>query len=173
MKREILTVWKGKFWQFKKKNFDTLEREVLTVWKGKFWQFEMENFDTLKREILTPWKGKFWQFEKRNFDSLERNILTVWKEKFWQFDKRNFWRETFGWSQTLNWTRKDKNCKFQNPEKFPFKFDFSNYQDKRHSSQLIKIRKKFIPGGQLTEFFHPLKSTSKKKWKIKTMVGIL
>jgi hypothetical protein len=66
-----LTVWKEKFWQFEKgnfdslvmENFDSLEREILTVWKGKFWQFRKENFDGL---------------EKENFDSLERKILTIW-----------------------------------------------------------------------------------------------
>jgi hypothetical protein len=104
----ILTVWKGKFWQFGKGNFDSLEREILTVWKVKFWQFEKGNFDSLKREILTVWKVKFWQFEKGNFDSLEREILdslkkgnfdclereilTVWKGKFWQFEKGKFWQ---------------------------------------------------------------------------------
>jgi hypothetical protein len=48
-----LTVWKG--------NFDRLEREILTVWKGKFWQigkrnfwqFGKGNFDSLKMRILT------------------------------------------------------------------------------------------------------------------------
>jgi hypothetical protein len=90
LKRKILTVWKGKFWQFGKENFDSLERKILTVWKWKFWQFENENFDSLERKILTVWKGKFWQFENENFDSLERKILTVWKWKFWQFGKENF-----------------------------------------------------------------------------------
>jgi superfamily I DNA and/or RNA helicase len=80
---KILTVWKG--------NFDSLEREILTVWKEKFWQFGKGNFDSLEREILTVWKrkedltvwkGKFWQFGKGNFDSL--------KKKFWQFGKGNF-----------------------------------------------------------------------------------
>jgi hypothetical protein len=56
-----------------------LKMKILTVWKGKFWQFEKENFDSLKRKILTVWKGKFWQSEKENFDSLKRKILTVWK----------------------------------------------------------------------------------------------
>jgi hypothetical protein len=32
LKRKILTVWKGRFWQLGKENF-------LTVWKGTFWQF--------------------------------------------------------------------------------------------------------------------------------------
>ncbi len=85
----FLTVWKGKFWQFGKGDFDSLKREILTVWEGKFWQFEKENFDSLKkgnfdsfkRKILTVWKGKFWQFEKGNFDSLKRKILTVWKRE--------------------------------------------------------------------------------------------
>jgi hypothetical protein len=93
-----LTVWKGKFWQFEKGNFDSLKRKILTVWKRKFWQFGKGNFDSLEREILTVWKGKFWQFKKGNFDSLEkeiltvwkRKILTVWKGKFWQFEKGNF-----------------------------------------------------------------------------------
>jgi hypothetical protein len=83
-----LTVWKGKFWQFEKGNFDSLKRIILTVWKGKFWQFEKGNFDSLKgnfdslkRIILTVWKGKFWQFEKGNFDSLKRIILTVWNKR--------------------------------------------------------------------------------------------
>ncbi len=58
-------------------NFDSLKREILTVLKGKFWQFEKENFDSFKREILTVLKGKFWQFGKENFDSLKRKILTV------------------------------------------------------------------------------------------------
>jgi hypothetical protein len=51
-------------WQLKKKikrNFDSLEKEILTVWKGKFWQFGKgilwqfgkEKFDSLEREILT------------------------------------------------------------------------------------------------------------------------
>jgi hypothetical protein len=40
------------------KNFDSLKMEILTVWKGKFWQFEMENFDSLKMEILTVWNGR-------------------------------------------------------------------------------------------------------------------
>jgi hypothetical protein len=56
---KILTVWKRKFWQFGKENFDSLKIEILTVWKGKFWQFGKENFDSLKR--------KFWQFENWNF----------------------------------------------------------------------------------------------------------
>jgi hypothetical protein len=76
---------KGKFWQFWKENFDSLERKILTVWKGKFWQFGKEDFDSLERKILTVWKGKFWQLGKEDFDSLERKILTVWKGKFWQF----------------------------------------------------------------------------------------
>jgi hypothetical protein len=79
---KILTVWKGKFWQFGK--------EILTVWKGKFWQFKKGIFDSLKREIWTVWKGKFWRFEKGNFDGLKREILTVWKGKFWRFEKGNF-----------------------------------------------------------------------------------
>jgi hypothetical protein len=62
--------------RFEKGNFDSLEREILTVWKGKFWQFEKGNFDSLEREILTVWKGKFWQFGKGNFDSLKREFLT-------------------------------------------------------------------------------------------------
>jgi hypothetical protein len=37
--KQILTVWKGKFWQFGKGNFDSLRKEILTVWKGKFWPF--------------------------------------------------------------------------------------------------------------------------------------
>jgi hypothetical protein len=90
LEKEILTFWRGKFWQFEKGNFDSLKKEILTVWKGKFWQFEKANFDSLKREILTVWKEKFWQFWKGNFDSLEREILTVWKGKFWQFGKGNF-----------------------------------------------------------------------------------
>jgi hypothetical protein len=32
-------------------------RKTLTVWKEKFWQFEKENFDSLKRKF---WN--FWQF---------------------------------------------------------------------------------------------------------------
>jgi hypothetical protein len=35
-KIKILTVWKGKFWQFGKGNFDSLEWKILTVWKKKF-----------------------------------------------------------------------------------------------------------------------------------------
>jgi hypothetical protein len=35
LKTEILTVWKGNFWQFG---------------KGNFWQFEKENFDSLEKE---------------------------------------------------------------------------------------------------------------------------
>jgi hypothetical protein len=31
---------------------DSLEMEILTVWKGKFSQFEKENFDRLEMEIL-------------------------------------------------------------------------------------------------------------------------
>jgi hypothetical protein len=61
LKRKILTVWKGKFWQFEKGNFDSLKSWILTVWKGKFWQFEKGNFDSFKKE---------------NFDSLKRRILT-------------------------------------------------------------------------------------------------
>ncbi len=79
---EPKSVWKEKFWQFGKGNFNSLKREILTVWKGKFWQFEKGNFDSLKREILTVWKWNFWQFEKENFDSLKREILTVWKGNF-------------------------------------------------------------------------------------------
>ncbi len=70
----FLTVWKGKFWQIEKGNFDSLKREILTDLKEKFWQFKKENFDSLKRNILTVWKGKF---------------LTVWKGKFWQFENEN------------------------------------------------------------------------------------
>jgi hypothetical protein len=36
-----------------------LESKILTVLKGKFWQFEKENFGSLKRKTLTVWKGKF------------------------------------------------------------------------------------------------------------------
>jgi hypothetical protein len=53
-----LTLWKGKFWQFGKRNFYILERKILTVWKGKFWLFGKENFDSLQRKILRqhpPW----------------------------------------------------------------------------------------------------------------------
>ncbi len=85
--------WKREnFDSLKKRNFYSLEREILTVWKGKFWQFGKGNFDSLEREILTVWKEKLWQFGKRNFDSLEREILTVWKGKFWQFEKGKFWQ---------------------------------------------------------------------------------
>ncbi len=49
----------------------SLEKEILTVWKWKFWQFENVNFDSLEKEILTVWKWKFWQFENGNFDSLK------------------------------------------------------------------------------------------------------
>jgi hypothetical protein len=49
------------FWQFRKRNFDSLEREILTVWKTKFWRFRKRNFDSL---------------EKQNFDSLKSEILT-------------------------------------------------------------------------------------------------
>ncbi len=59
--------------------FDGLKREFLTVWKGKFWRFGKGNFDSLKWEILTVWKEKFWQFEKGIFDSLKWGILTVLK----------------------------------------------------------------------------------------------
>jgi hypothetical protein len=82
LKKEILTVWKGKFWQFGK--------GILTVWKGKFWQFGKGNFDSLEREILTVWKRKFWQFGKGNFDSLEKEILTVWKREILTVWKGNF-----------------------------------------------------------------------------------
>jgi hypothetical protein len=47
-------------------NFDSSKREILTVWKGKFGQYEKKNFDNLKREILTVWKGKIstvWKME--------------------------------------------------------------------------------------------------------------
>jgi hypothetical protein len=77
-KREIFTVKKGKFWQFGKENFDSLEKE---------------NFDGLERKILTVWNGKFWQFGKEIFVSLKRKILTVWEGKFWQFWKRKFNRQ--------------------------------------------------------------------------------
>jgi hypothetical protein len=60
-----------------------LKKEILTVWKKKFWQFEMGNFDSLKKEILTVWNGKFWQFEKRNFDCLKKEILTVFLATIW------------------------------------------------------------------------------------------
>jgi hypothetical protein len=33
--------------------FDSLKKEILTVWNGNFWQFEKGNFDSLKRKILT------------------------------------------------------------------------------------------------------------------------
>ncbi len=62
-----------------------------TVWKRKFWQFEKNNFDSLKKKNLTVWKKKFWQFGKGNFDSLEKEILTVWKRKFWQFPRHSLW----------------------------------------------------------------------------------
>jgi hypothetical protein len=45
-------------------NFDSLKGKILTVWKGKFWQFEKENFDNFERKI-------FWQSEKEIFDSLK------------------------------------------------------------------------------------------------------
>jgi hypothetical protein len=54
-----------------------LERKILTVWKRKFWQFEKENFDSLEWKILTVWKGKFWQFGREIFDSLKG--YTVWE----------------------------------------------------------------------------------------------
>jgi hypothetical protein len=64
LKREILTVWKGKFDNLEKENFDSLKRKILTV---------------LKREILTVWKGNFDSLEKENFDSLiiEKTWITI------------------------------------------------------------------------------------------------
>jgi hypothetical protein len=77
LKREILTVWKGKFWHFEKEN--------LTVWKGKFWQFGKGNFDSLKTEILTIWK-------ENNFDSLDFGFGS---RLFWG-DGASFW----GWKNS-------------------------------------------------------------------------
>jgi hypothetical protein len=92
MRNKNFDSFKGKFWHFGKKifdtlekeNFDSLERKILTVWKGKFWQFgkgnfdslEKENFDSLKRKFWQFVKGKFWQFGKGNFDSLKKNFDT-------------------------------------------------------------------------------------------------
>jgi hypothetical protein len=36
----------GKFWQFE------FEKEILTVWKMKFWQFGNGNFDSLEKKIF-------------------------------------------------------------------------------------------------------------------------
>ncbi len=74
-KRKILTVWKGKFWQF---------------WKGKFWQF---------------WKGKFWQFEKGKFWQFEKGKFWQFEiGKFWQFEKGKFWQFEIGKFLTV-WKR--------------------------------------------------------------------
>jgi hypothetical protein len=54
--------------QFEMKNFDSLKRKILTVWKGKFWQLKNENFWQFEKE-------NFDSFEKENFDSLKRKIL--------------------------------------------------------------------------------------------------
>jgi hypothetical protein len=53
----------------KEENFDSLERKILTVWKGKFWQFEKGNFDSLNKKNLKVWKGKFClgSCKKKNF----------------------------------------------------------------------------------------------------------
>ncbi len=48
---------KGNFDSLERKLFDSLKRDILTVWKGKFWQFGKGNFDSLERKILTVWKG--------------------------------------------------------------------------------------------------------------------
>ncbi len=73
--------------------FIFFEKEILTVWKRKFWQFGKGNFDTLEKEILTVLKEKFWQFEKGNFDSLKnenRLINTYISMTEWAF--HNLWR---------------------------------------------------------------------------------
>ncbi len=75
------------FDSLEKEIFDSLERKILTVWKGKFWQFENENFDSSKGIFWRFKKKNFDILEKENFDSLKRKNLTVWKGKFWQFEQ--------------------------------------------------------------------------------------
>jgi hypothetical protein len=59
----------------------SLKWKILTVWKGKFWQFGKENFDSLERKILTVWQGNFWQLSRHCkfgdtvWKSLEHSIL--------------------------------------------------------------------------------------------------
>ncbi len=69
-KRKILTVCKGKFWQFVKENFDSLKRKILTVWKRQI-------LTVWKRKILTVCIGKFWQFEKENPVKFSTRVPTI------------------------------------------------------------------------------------------------
>jgi hypothetical protein len=70
----------------KKENFDTLEREILTYWKEKYWQFgkrnfdslKKENFDTLERANLSVWKGKFLNAISRNLPMHNSCSLDGW-----------------------------------------------------------------------------------------------
>ncbi len=153
LKREILTVWKGNFWQFEKEIFDSLEREILTVWKGNFWQFGKGNFDSLKKEILTVWRGNFWQFEKGIFDSLEREILTVWKRKFWQFEKEIF--DSLEREILTVWKRKF------------WQFKYTQFGDHYHKVRTIPNSVKLFPQLKIILLwpreFQPIFS-SKKYW---------
>jgi hypothetical protein len=62
LKKKNLTVWKKKFWQFGKGNFDSLEKEILTVWKRKFWQFPRHSLwiTVLIQQPRTKPLNKMW-----------------------------------------------------------------------------------------------------------------
>jgi hypothetical protein len=88
--REILTVWKAKFWQFGKKNFDSLKMKILTVWKEKFWQFGNENFDSLEREIWNfVWRENLNYRWSLRFFEISRIAIMIFFKKKWRVDFHN------------------------------------------------------------------------------------
>jgi hypothetical protein len=55
---------KENFDSLEKENFDSLEKEIFTVWKGKFWQFGKKNLTFGKENFDSFKKGKFWYFAR-------------------------------------------------------------------------------------------------------------
>ncbi len=64
-------------------SFDSLKKKILTVWKGKFWQFEKENFDSLKRKFLTDPSVPLIPATDRflHLHTIESNTKFHWKSR--------------------------------------------------------------------------------------------